>query len=563
MVNINSDIIDNFDTSSANNSSTSIHELRNIAIANVWRNVGDDACHVTMQQLASITGSPMNSVADTYAEGINSPSDFDINYYYNIENTIGQYDDWYISDAFGDFSEGHLASLSAGDVIRYSWSGHDWSSKHTITILNIDYERKTLEVFDNTSHGGMDGSTYGYSGIRIYTENYLINKNAEDFVIYRNAEIHSSIRTPSTLPDLTPISGNTYTLHAGHQQLNMTDNADTIIFDNSNQNLSFTIDYITPYDTIEIRGTSISSAYKSEYGIYTAELNSGHIFEFYDAFSITEGGDIIFFAGPTYDDGDFITPTAGLIKPPNMSQRETTPFPQPNIDNLSTEIGGRNISIEQISIEEIIDPDRGILSSTILIDGHEVSGVTTTLKRGWEVATMCDSDGDGRNEIFFFGVDHIQDVGSGYGATWEIGESGSIESTQFHISMSRSGWNVAGATNINSNSGDEIIWQNHETGQKGIWTDTDQDGRMDFGYFLTDLGSNNNESIIGTSDIDNDNNREILLFNRYTQEGRVMEFYGEDSSGAHMMNIATYDNLAFFETDLNNYVVELFPLLGS
>lgn len=186
--------------------------------------------------------------------------------------------------------------------------------------------------------------------------------------------------------------------------------------------------------------------------------------------------------------------------------------PQNTPTGLTAVVGSVSLSIQQVIITDINDPNRGTLSSKVQVNGRDISGVPATLKKGWKVGTVVDVSGDGTPEIFFFGLDTVNGVGSGYGATWSVNSSGAVTDARVQIQMKKQGWEVAGAADVNGILGDEILWQNTLTGEKAIWTDTNRDGTFDNGFVISGLGSNIMERIIGVSDIDKDGLKEFMVF---------------------------------------------------
>lgn len=190
--------------------------------------------------------------------------------------------------------------------------------------------------------------------------------------------------------------------------------------------------------------------------------------------------------------------------------------PQALSSVLSASVAGTNLSIQQVSIPDTTDSVRGILSSKVQVNGQDISGVPATLKRGWKVGAIVDVSGDGASEIFFFGVDTVNGVGSGYGATWSLNNAGIVTDARLQIQMRRQGWEVAGAANVNGIPGDEVLWQNTLTGEKAIWTDINRDGTLDGGFVISGIGTNIADRIIGVSDLDRDGLKELLVFNDST-----------------------------------------------
>ena len=183
--------------------------------------------------------------------------------------------------------------------------------------------------------------------------------------------------------------------------------------------------------------------------------------------------------------------------------------------------GGVGRTVRQEAITPIQDPTRGELTTRVTIDGADPGGTAATLRRGWQVGTVADIDGNGLQEIFFFGVDQVSGVGQGFGATWEINAAGQIARTQVQIQMSRQGWEVAGAANLNSRAGDEIIWQNTLTGQKAIWSDTNADGVLDLGWLIENVPVTTDQRVVGTVDLNLDGRRDLVVFDDRTRQVHV------------------------------------------
>jgi Ca2+-binding RTX toxin-like protein len=204
----------------------------------------------------------------------------------------------------------------------------------------------------------------------------------------------------------------------------------------------------------------------------------------------------------------------------------SNPSWQTQTSSLAATNGSQSFTVRQQSTAEITDPTRGVLSSKVTVNGQDITGVPATLRRGWRVAAMADIDGNGKQEIFFFGMEQVQGVGSGFGATWELGANGAVEKAQTQFQMRIQGWEVAGVGNVNGLTGDEIIWQNVLTGAKAIWTDANRDGVVDGGFVIDGLGANAAERIVGLADLDKDSLQEFVLFNELTGRFSVYEATG-------------------------------------
>ena len=228
------------------------------------------------------------------------------------------------------------------------------------------------------------------------------------------------------------------------------------------------------------------------------------------AYTITRSGAVTTVSGPSGT--DTLTNVERLTFDDRMVLLNA-PSWQSNVNQFSARSGGVEFTVRQEAISEINDPTRGSLRSRVLVNGSEITGVPSTLRRGWRAPLTCDIDGNGKSEIFFFGVEQVAGVGNGYGATWELDASGAVSRSQLQFQMSRQGWEAVGAADVNGIAGDEIIWQSISSGQKAIWTDADRDGTVDGGYVIGGLGSNAQERIVGVSDINANGLREFLICN--------------------------------------------------
>lgn len=248
-----------------------------------------------------------------------------------------------------------------------------------------------------------------------------------------------------------------------------------------------------------------------------------------------------------------VTATLGNVERINFADATllvSVPGWQAQPTSLTATSGGQSFTIRQETIPETVDPVRGVVASQVTINGQLIQN----LRRGWRVAAMADIDGNGKQEIFFFGMDSIQGLGSGFGATWEIGSNGTVERAQVQFGMSRPGWEVAGTANINGIAGDEIIWQNTITGIKAIWTDANRDGTIDGGYGLDALGTDTSERIVGTADLDRDGVTELVLFSDVTGRVRVFEATGTANGNvtlALQREFDTHTALTSFATQQN------------
>ncbi|WP_431855003.1 hypothetical protein [Azospirillum sp.] len=222
--------------------------------------------------------------------------------------------------------------------------------------------------------------------------------------------------------------------------------------------------------------------------------------------------------------------------------------PQTPATALTAASGGTSLSIQQVSMADTVDAARGVLSSKVQVNGQDVTGVPATLKKGWKVGTVADVTGDGAPEIFFFGVDTVNGVGSGYGATWSLNGAGAVTDARVQIQMKRQGWEVAGAANVNGISGDEILWQNTLTGEKAIWTDSNQDGTFDGGFVITGLGSDASERIIGVSDMNKNGQQELLLFNDATNKLNAYEATPVAGGSIAVSLSGTYNTFAEYQS---------------
>jgi hypothetical protein len=205
--------------------------------------------------------------------------------------------------------------------------------------------------------------------------------------------------------------------------------------------------------------------------------------------------------------------------------------------------GAAAVTVQQQTITPVVDATRGTLGSKVTVNGSDISGVPATLKQGWRVGTVSDIDGDGKKEIFFFGLDQVAGVGSGFGATWELNSSGAVETPQLQFQMRIAGWDVVGAANVNSKTGDEIIWQNTLTGAKAIWSDTNQDGTVDLGIVVSGLPTSTAQRIVGTADVDGNGIRDLLMFNDQTS---AMTVYFLTDNGTGTVSSATNESFASY-----------------
>lgn len=236
--------------------------------------------------------------------------------------------------------------------------------------------------------------------------------------------------------------------------------------------------------------------------------------------------------------------------------------PQTMSTSLSATAGGASLSIRQVSMSDTADPVRGTLSSRVQVNGVDVTGVPATLKKGWKVGTVADVSGDGTPEIFFFGVDTVNGVGSGYGATWSLNGSGAVTDARVQIQMKRQGWEVAGAANVNGVAGDEILWQNTLTGEKAIWTDANRDGTFDGGFVIAGLGASTAERIVGVGDLDNDGLKEFMLFNDSSNAVTVYEATPLSDGSVTAALARTFASSAEFQTAAAGAGNTLFPVIA-
>ena len=232
--------------------------------------------------------------------------------------------------------------------------------------------------------------------------------------------------------------------------------------------------------------------------------------------------------------------------------------------DLTAVAAGATFTIRQTAMAPVNDPVRGALASKVTINGAEVVGVPPTLKKGWKVATTTDIDADGQEEIFFFGVDNVAGYGQGFGATWELNGSGQVGGTAVQFQMSREGWDVAGAADVNGSPGDEILWQNVLTGEKAIWTDVDRNGAVEGGFILTDLGADPSLRMIGACDYDRDGYKEFMLASDTTGQVRVceatMRIGGDVSISNAYQTFATLDTFRSMAQG-RGASFEIFPVL--
>jgi subtilisin family serine protease len=201
----------------------------------------------------------------------------------------------------------------------------------------------------------------------------------------------------------------------------------------------------------------------------------------------------------------------------------SAPAWQNRSDSISLTASGASFTVRQESIVALTDPVRGSLTSQVTVNGTAVTGVPSTLKAGWRVAGSADIDGNGRQEIFFYGLDQV----SGAGATWEFDSSGKVVRTQQQLQLRIAGWEAVGAADLNSRIGDEILWQNTLTGAKAIWSDTNRDGVLDLGVVISGLGTDTSQRIVGTAVLQLGGRQDLVMFNDRT--GRMTVFSLTDS----------------------------------
>jgi subtilisin-like proprotein convertase family protein len=262
------------------------------------------------------------------------------------------------------------------------------------------------------------------------------------------------------------------------------------------------------------------------------------------AYTITSTNGAVVILGP---DGNDSLVNVERIRFADQSILLNPPAWQTLNDTFGVTIAGQSATISQVAITPLTDPTRGTLVSRVQINGQDVQGVPPTLKQGWRVATVSDIDGNGAPEIFFFGVEQVAGVGSGFGATWELGTAGLVQRAQTQFQMRIQGWEVAGAANVNGLTGDEILWQNVLTGAKAIWTDANRDGTVEGGFVIAGLGTSTAERIVGVADLDRDGVRELLLFNDISGALKVMESVGTASGDITVTLLQEFASFATFE----------------
>lgn len=267
-------------------------------------------------------------------------------------------------------------------------------------------------------------------------------------------------------------------------------------------------------------------------GFDTVRVNA-----FWSTTTLTRDGDAVILAGP---DGTDRLVGVERIEFTDRAIILAAPSWQTQVDGLAVTIGGAPATVRQIAIPETIDPVRGALGSRVQIGSSPVS---PTLRSGWQLALTADLDGNGRTELFFFGVDRIE----GFGATWELDEDGNIVRTQVQAQMRVNGWEAAGAANVNGRRGDEIIWQNSRTGAKAIWTDTNADGVIDAAGLIEGLPDDTRQRIVGVNDMDEDGLSELLLFNDQTGRLSVFELTPQSNGLVSAQQIRDYDTFQAYQ----------------
>lgn len=267
-------------------------------------------------------------------------------------------------------------------------------------------------------------------------------------------------------------------------------------------------------------------------GFDTVRVNA-----FWSTTTLTRDGDAVILAGP---DGTDRLVGVERIEFTDRAIILAAPSWQTQVDGLAVTIGGAPAAVRQIAIPETIDPVRGPLGSRVQIGSSPVS---PTLRSGWQLALTADLDGNGRTELFFFGVDRIE----GFGATWELDEDGNIVRTQVQAQMRVNGWEAVGAANVNGRRGDEIIWQNSRTGAKAIWTDTNADGVIDAAGLIDGLPDDTRRRIVGVNDMDGDGLSELLLFNDQTGRLSVFELTPQSNGLVSAQQIRDYDTFQAYQ----------------
>lgn len=265
------------------------------------------------------------------------------------------------------------------------------------------------------------------------------------------------------------------------------------------------------------------------------------------AYTITQADGVVTVAGPEGTDRltNIERATFG-----GFTQVINTPGFQARQESLAATLNGATYSVSQIAIAEENDPARGPVSSRLTINGQAPVNAAPTLRKGWTAATFADVDANGRPEIFFYSVGGQGGIQQGASATWELGPTGAAERFETHITLRNPGWQAVGANNVNGLPGGEILWQNTITGEKAIWSDTNQNGIIETGQGLTGIAPDPAERIVGTGDLDADGLRELLLYNDGTGTVSLHELTPRGNGLVDSAPLASFPDFATFQAEL-------------